>query len=353
MDFPAHVPAAVREKLSHYLDSSNGEKGYIDLLKSAESDLAELVRAIEVRIQRGEVEYLPDLNKKKAEATEYRDMIAGDVACLQRLAHDSRMRDAYALLTREFSADEQWAGFTFSAWAARVNFGKYRERVKRARELKAEIVDAAVNLASLLHRFSATGLCGPDEFYSVPELLRQTDNRDIQSSNFEMWRAMRPHVLGDLTRAQQAAQNATRATRTEAEKAPKFVVHFGPGGETEADPKQQERDLLRYAWQLAPDLPAILQTVATAARNFQPSETGMIGAAIDTRQRSPKTEYVRAFANRLTESYGLTLTTGIRKAMAVTANVVIDLPDVDVSDDDVRKALLKLVDDPSENSKGK
>lgn len=122
-----------------------------------------------------------------------------------------------------------------------------------------------------------------------------------------------------------------------------------PGDKVEIDPEQQARDMLRYAWQLSPDLSSILETVASVASNFKPSATGMIGAAINSRERSTRTEYLRAFGNRLTDS-GLTVTSIVMRAMAIVANVAINLPDVDVSYDDVRKALVKLGGDPPENS---
>jgi hypothetical protein len=40
------------------------------------------------------------------------------VDCLRRLAHDVRMRDAFALLTREFTDDQQWRNFIYAAWVA-------------------------------------------------------------------------------------------------------------------------------------------------------------------------------------------------------------------------------------------
>jgi hypothetical protein len=107
------------------------------------------------------------------------------------------------------------------------------------------------------------------------------------------------------------------------------------------DVEQQARDMLRYIWGLSPDVPAVLATLARAARDFQPTETGMIAAALSTRQRSTRTEYLRAFADRLIDS-GVPLTNAVMRAMAVVANVVINSPDLDVSYDDVRKALGRI-----------
>ena len=128
-------------------------------------------------------------------------MLAGEVDCLQRLAHDAQMRDAFALLTREFTDDGQWRNFIRSAWAARMDFKPYRDRMKRAAELKDEIADAAETLAKLINQFSGLGFDnGPGELYSIPELLRQTDNHEMQDHNLHMWRSMRRRILGDLPR---------------------------------------------------------------------------------------------------------------------------------------------------------
>jgi len=99
--------------------------------------------------------------------------------------------------------------------------------------------------------------------------------------------------------------------------------------------------MLRYAWGTAPDLPALLDTVAEAALDFVPSESGAIGAAINSRQRNQKTEYIRAFDNILTNVHNFTLTTPIINAMAIVATVVINDPDIIVTYDDVRKTVSK------------
>jgi hypothetical protein len=314
--------------------------GWGESLASAERQLAEIDGKIESCIRWGKDDYLPGLRKERARAAEHRDRLAGDVDCLRRLAHDARMRDAFALLTREFTDDRQWRNFTYAAWSARVDYSKYRDLLKRAAELKAEIGDAADTLANLIRQFSETGNSGPGEFYSIPELLRQTDNRKMQGHNLHMWRSMRRHVLGDLPRDDvpevKPAEEGGEPVR------PIEIVIVPMDGKAEIDPVEEARNILRYAWGTAPNFPALLDTVAKAARRFEPSESGMIGAAIESRQRSPKTEYLRAFGALLTGAHGFALTTPIMKAMAIVANVVINLPDVDVTYDDARKALAKL-----------
>jgi len=349
LKFPAYVPVAVRAHITTLIEGDSLEPmGWQESLESAERQLAEIDGKIESCIRWGKDDYLPGLRKDKAEAVAHRDMLAGDVDCLQRLAHDARMRDAFALLTREFTDDIQWRNFIYAAWSARVDFAKYRDRLKRAAELKGEIADAAEILAKLIRQFSETGINGPGEFYSIPELLRQTDNHEMQDHNLQMWRSMRRHVLGDLPRRDVPEK---RPARESSEPMPPIEIVFVPMGEkAEIDPKEEARNMLGYAWGTAPDFSALLDTVAKAGRAFKPSETGMIGAAIESRQRSPKTEYLRAFGNLLTDVHRFALTTQAMQAMAIVANVVINLPDVDVTYDDVRKALAKLGGERLENS---
>lgn len=350
MDFQAYVPAAVRAHITTLIEGDSWEpQGWAASLENAEETLSRIDRAIETYIRRGEDDCLPSLRIQRAEALAHRDRLAGDVDCLRRLAHDARMTDAFALLTREFTDDKQWRNFTYAAWAARVDFAKYRDRLKRAAELRGEIADAAETLAKLIRQFSETGINGPGEFYSIPELLRQTDNHEMQGHNLQMWRSMRQHVLGDLPR-----RDVPEMRPAEESSEPPTVeivrVFLAPEEKAEIDPKEEARNMLRYAWGTAPDFSELLDTVAKAGRAFKPSESGMIGAAIESRQKSPKTEYLRAFGNLLTDVHNFALTTPIMQAMAIVANVVINSPDVDVTYDDVRKALAKLGGERLKNS---
>lgn len=341
MDFPAYVPAAVREYIATLIEGDSWEpQGWAASLANAEEELSRIDLAMETHVRRSEHDYPPSLRTQKAEALAHRDKLAGEVDCLRRLALDARMRDAFALLTREFTDDGQWRNFIYAAWASRVDFAKYRDRLKRAAELKCEIADAAEGLAKLIRQFSDTGINGPSEFYSIPELLQQTDNHEMREHNLYMWRSMRRHVLGDPPRWD--IPEAKPAGEDGEPMPPIEIVIVPMGGEkVEIDPAEEARNTLRYAWGTAPDFPALLGTVAKAARSFKPSESGMIGAAIESRKRSSKTEYLRAFGNLLTDVHRFTLTTPIIKAMAIVANVVINLPDVDVTIDDVRKAIAK------------
>ena len=340
MDFPAYVPAAVRVQITAMLEGDAWDPhGWEASLASAQQRLAEINEEIDTKIRRGDVENLDSLRRHGVRAAEHRDLVAGNVECLRRLGQDQRMRKVFDLLTKEFTDAGQWRNFVSAAWAARVDYTEYRERLKRATELKGRISKAADTLANLIRQFADTGLNGPGEFYSIPALLRKTDNHEMQDHNLHMWRSMRAYILGDLPRhdvpkIKQAQEEGEQSTAIE------FVIRgIGPDEKPEIDPAEQIRNSLHYAWRTAPSLPALLDTVSKAACDFKPSEDGMIGAALVTRQQSTKTEYLRAFGSLLIDARNVALTPTIMQAMAIVANVAINLSDVDVSYDDVRHAL--------------
>jgi hypothetical protein len=351
MDFPAYVPAAVRTQVASMIEGDSWEPiGWAESLASAKRDLNRIEEAIEIKTRRGEVEYLPDLRKQRVEVLNHCESLASEVDCLRRLVHDARMAEAYALLTREFTEDQQWSRFTSAAWAARGDYSIFRTRLKRAEELKAEIADCAVKLKVLLNQFSETGVNAPNEFYSVPALLRATDNSEMRGRNLHMWRSMRGYVLGEASEENRLLGALTGVT-DEQSCVPKISVQYLESGKkVNIDPLEEVRNTLCYAWQTAPEFPSLLASVAKAAQTFIPTQTGMIGAAIESRQRNPKTEYLRAIGNLLTEVYEFALTVPLMKAIAIVANVAINHPGIDVTYDDVRKILTPTSGKSVENS---
>jgi hypothetical protein len=275
-----------------------------------------------------------------AEAKAHRDAIKGEVDCLLRLAHDGRMADAYALLNRELTDDQKCVGVIRAARLARLDFAKYRDQLKRAAEQKEKIADAAQKLASLISRFSEIGITGPSEFYSVPALLRQTDNHEMEGHNLQMWRGLRGDVLGDVPRRD--VPDASPAEESIEPRPPVEIVYVPMGKKLEIDPQEEVRDMLRYAWGTAPDFSALLDTLAKAARSFRPSESGAIGAALESQKKNSKTEFLRAFGKLLKDAHGFEPTAPTVKAMAIVANVVINRPEIDVSYDDVQKVLARI-----------
>lgn len=344
MDFPAYVPAAVRSDIeSRIYGDQHNPHGWAQSLASAEFSLCDVDSKLQAAIQCGDTDYCDLMRSEKLAATKHRDAIASEIHCLQRLAHDARMHDAYATLTLEFTDDRQWCNLIYAAWAARVDYSKFREKLKRAEILKSEIALAADTLAKLINDFGDTGVYGPDEFFSVETLLENTDNHELNDHNLYMWRSMREHILGkDSKRRDVTAETDGNESDGTFEIVNPRRILVASGTPVVLDPVEQARATLLYAWGTAPYLPALITTLADAARAFTPAEGGMIGAAINTRQSNPATEYIRAFAHLLTDTHGFTLTAPMMKAMAVIATVVIGEDDTDITYDNVRKIVSKL-----------
>jgi hypothetical protein len=349
MKFPAYVPMIVRTYLSKMIDGGESrERGWNTSLESSKQEIIKIEKAIESASAHGEVDNLVSLRQQLIEAVKHRDFLAGEVECLRRLLYDDRMRDAYALLIYEISDDEKWCYVVDAAWAARGDFSDYRERLKQADEQKVEIANTAAKLASQLDRFSEIGITGPGEFFSVRDLLRKTDNDDSRATNSQIWRDMRKHVVGDYHQKECRLEKQQEFDFPLSESDRIMEVSYGksgksqllnirfisPGAEVRSDPLAE----LRYGWEKAPPLSALLRTVAKAAEDFEPVEEGMIGAALASRQGSVKSEYIRAFAYLLFDRHRFDITPGIMRAMATIATVVLNKSEIDVTYDDVRKA---------------
>lgn len=346
MDFPVYVPEAVRVDIHSriYGDESN-RYGWSTSLASAEASLTNADANLATALAQRDQNFINELRVKKAEAQKHRDEMAREVACLHRLVHDARMEPAYKALYKEFTSADQWRSFTYSAWAARVDYSKFRERKKQTDVLANEVAKAAESLAALLGKFHSTGICGPGELSSIPSLLEGTDNHDMNDRNLHMWRSMRKHVLGrDSERHESPNEDEPQSKQAVADSGAKVTIQLIAMQNVAVDPVVEARNMLRYAWGTAPGLEALLGTVAKAAREFTVTEGGMIEAAIRKRQNNPATEYIRAFAHLLVEEHHFQMSPTLMNAMAIVASVVINEPEVDVSYDDVRKSISPPVD---------
>jgi hypothetical protein len=199
MKFPTYVPKAVRVQITAMIEGGALDRdGWAASLADAKQQVAEIESEIATKTRHGEVENIDSLRKKQASAIKHRDLLTGYVECLQRLAQDLRMREVFDLLTREFTDDQQWRDFIYAAWAARADYSNYRERLNLATKLIGEISKTADSLAKLIRKFADTGLNAPGEFFSIPTLLRQTDNHEMQGHNLRMWRSLRHYLLTRL-----------------------------------------------------------------------------------------------------------------------------------------------------------
>jgi hypothetical protein len=277
------------------------------------------------------------LRIEHAEATAHRDHLAAEVTCCQRLVHDARMQTVYALLVSLPNVtDADLSGFIYAAWAARMDYAKHRDQVKAADGLARDVAKAAGALADVLHK--AEGFVGPylpSEFFSVRSLLEKTEHAP-DDRDFHMWPGMRDYILGESDPAQ--------VEPSELREPPEVVrIELVPlTRAAQRDPDEERRGMLHYAWATAPSMARFIATMQREALNYAAAESGHIAAALATQKRNPKYEYLRAFGALLRDGHRMELTTDTMKAMATTATVVLNDPDLVVTYDDVRKALATI-----------
>jgi hypothetical protein len=327
MDFPSYVPNAVRVSMAARLEGDSYEpSGYLAALAKAEDDL-QRIQAQRAGWHHDEA-ISNELRIEHALATAHRDHWAAEVACCQRLVHDARMQTAYALLVSLPNVtDADLSGFIYAAWAARMNYTKHRDQREAADELAREVAKTAGALADLLRK--AEGFVGPylpTEFFSIQSLLEKTEH-DNSDRNFSMWPGMRRFVLGEPPRD---SGTVTAPDPEQSEPAAPIT------------PTETARNALRYAWGTAPSMARIITTMQREAMTYAAAESGHIGAALATRKRNPKYEYLRAFGALLRDVHRMEVSADTMKAMATTATVVLNTPELDVTYDDVRKALATI-----------
>lgn len=331
MDFPIYTPVVVREHITALIEGSSWTKhGWGTSLAKAELSLAALRKEIDTKTGKSSSEQRQQI----VDASNHVDALSESVDCLKRLASDERMQKVFERLATEFTNDKKWCDFIDTAFDAHINFSKYREQLKRVAELKENVANTAEKLAKLIRQLSEIGQV-PSAFHSIPYLLENTDNTKARNHNLQMWRSMRRYILGINTR--NGEDNKLEGNKISL---PEFNIHFvSPGDSVKIDPDEERINTLIYAWNTAPDLADLLDTVAKDGRNFKPSETGMIEAAINSRQKNTKTEYLRAFGYSWHTVKNNELTPSIMHAIAITADVVLNLPDCSVTYDDARKTL--------------
>lgn len=308
MDFSAWVPAGAR---NHILRTLEGDGNHW--------------RGIDAFIAEYRADSSIDLTSLEREQ-----------ACLHRFATDIRMLQVYRDLQTVFTEDEQYAVFLGCAFTAHMDFQTFRERIKQAGNLKPKIAAAARELACLLDKLGDTNTAPPGELYSVRALLDATDNHEKDDYHLRMWRGLRGTITGTQGSEYSGYSRNTLAKMWRESEVRKIEQAGG------AKTGEERRSVLLYAWEQAPDLPAVLETVARTAENWTPQEEGAIGAAIASRKANPVTEYIRAFAELLRrEMPGTPLAGAVLAAMAGVANVVLNDSSIDVSTDAVRMALAR------------
>lgn len=332
LKIPPHVPEEICSLINRELFGGDIFEGWLAWLDKADKELKEVDEWIRVRTLRGEINVLDSLRRDKASITERRDKIAIDVECWLRIATDLRMKECFEILHDALPSSDDRRGFVSSAVAALIDYTPFRDRVRKAEALKADIAAIADKLAGMIREYSKFGMSGPSEFYSIPHLLRKTDNNDFHGHDLHIWRSVRGYVVGDMPEHKKSQSDSSSID-------PKIIkiVPVFRKKDVKRNPEEEVRNMLRYAWGKAPSFDALLDTVASGARKFQPAEHGMIGAGISKRQHSEKAAYLRAFAHLLDDVHRIDLTPSLMRAMAAAGNVVLDLKSGLLTFDYVRK----------------
>jgi hypothetical protein len=232
------------------------------------------------------------------------DRLGEEISIYERLIDPELMGEAYQLLEGRLTTEQQWIHFIKSACSSRKDYAEYRRIAKNAEELISEFTVTARKLASLLRDLQNSGIQLP------PELLAdcRSDNEIFIRGSSEELRSLRIQ---------------------------RFVERSLP------DRTQNMPDRV--------DLRKALSNVANISDNMKIEfASPEISTAISTRQNSKKSSYLRAFGVLLTKAK-ISMNPAIIKAMAITANVVLDDAELSTSEDHVRKALKRAKSAKREN----
>lgn len=219
------------------------------------------------------------------------------IAFHQRLIEPELMYEVYDWLRHFGQAD--WAVFVISARQARFDQEPFRKLQRKARKTATEIEATANKLAKLILDLRDAAVILPPVFWEP------LDNDSFVSlGSGEVGRAKLRRIALEMRGA----------------------------------PPDAEKDAVQW-----------LRSMAAAAASMDARfACPAINAALQKRQNSKKSAYLRAFAALLEEAH-IDMTSTVMKAMAVTANVVFDDPEFDACEDDVRKAIRRARPAPDDS----
>jgi hypothetical protein len=339
MKFPDFVPKAVQKHITVYLEGEPPEKfGWVMAQKSSAKELS----GIRKELRSASASKRAILKRKEIEVAQYSGMEASTVKCITRVGTSFQMRECYDLLRKESFDDEQLKRFIHVAWAAHLDYTKYRERLKKAAKLTKAIAKSADRLTNLIRQLLDTGIPNsPDEFNSIHALLSKTEHadRDPGERNYAQhgyWRTIRHHILSDRN---QDGDGTKPVVNVKASKIGAAIIRRPLNNKAH---KKKAPPNLYYVWQQAPSVPDLTESIARSARHFKPSQNGIIGAAIASRQRSraQNKEYLRAFGALLEKNpCRIELTSAVIKAISIVATVAVNNSNFVVTYDDVVKAI--------------
>lgn len=245
---------------------------------------------------RGYIEYL---QSQQTEFAAEVDRLKRQIEVLQRLADPELMGGVYEQFIRSRLDGQQMTSFIEAARATDGGYAEYREIRKEAAKLIPAVADAATKLARLIQELRQTGVRLPPEvrLHSYPNVGWSLSS-GVARSRLQMLR-----LIEDLCEFGDKRSEAPRPV----------------------------------------DLRPILLAAAQSLRDW-PVDFGSpeIEAATSSRQNSKKSAQIRAFGASL-QAAGVKLDTGMYRAIAVAMCVVANDTEAEFSEDDVRKALKRVV----------
>lgn len=195
-------------------------------------------------------------------------------ACCKRLLYDKKMQDAYAQLTLAKLSASHVRVFLHSAIQAAFDYEEHRKWLQQAREKAVKVKKKAEDLSTALLEFEEHTIWNcPKELESIAGLINHLENR---------------HVLDE-------------------------------GGASE----------LR--------LSKLASEIGSLAAKFEPKEAAWLTVARKSRESNKKQDYLRAITHLLFHEEQLPRSPALMKAIATSAEVVIDDPNIVIDYDDVRK----------------
>ena len=243
--------------------------------------------------------YLAHLRAEKSAWLYQASVFDKEIRVRTRLIDIELMKEAFQLLLNEFDNDYSWPVFADAAIRARMNFKEYRRLERKAKQLGKRISKSAAALAKLVRELQETGVGLPAELMPV---IKEGALVAVSGPSEEA----RHLQLRRLVLANQRVKSQTVKSETDV-----------------ANP-----DITSHLWR-----------ISKVANEFQPDlMSPAIRSATSTRQNSNKAFYIRAFATLLREGM-IDITPLVKRAMAITGNVIFDDPNMNITEDDVRKAL--------------
>ncbi len=219
---------------------------------------------------------------------------------VERLADPSHMSEAFELLVDDFDDDHSWPAFIDAARSARKDFAEYRRLGKEALRISREISAAADQLAILVLDLRETGV-------RLPSILMPRWGKDGNA-----WESL-------------SGSRELRELKIKRMIKSMFDQHNNANNEVQLD-----------VWK-------ILRQLSDACASYSPDFMDpTIECAIATRQNSKISAFLRAFAAEL-HAKTIKLTPKVKRAMAIAANALMNDPELNITEDHVRKALANVM----------